>query len=233
MGDEKVAAQPAKGAGAEKKLSRDDSALISGVELVRFRNYFYRDGYRNTMKALLGAILVILCLLALVVYQFYTKPAPVYFATQTNGMLIQIQPLYEPLVDEETLLSWASRAAIAAFSFNFLDYQDDLQKMREYFTPGGFNNYLDALRQTGNLDTVIEKRLVVKGVVTEVPVIVQHGLIKGRYAWKMEIPMLVSYVSASETLKQPILVTMLIARVPTQDKPQGIAIAQFVAEDRR
>jgi intracellular multiplication protein IcmL len=128
---------------------------------------------------------------------------------------------------------WSSRAAIAAFSYNFLDYQDDLQQMRQYFTAAGFDNYLEALQQSGNLDTVLSKRLVVKGVVTEVPVIVQHGLIKGRYAWKIEIPMLISYVSANETLEQPILVTMLISRVPTKDKPQGIAIAQFVVEDRK
>lgn len=213
--------------------ANDGFDTVRGLELVRLRNHFYRDGYRNTMLALLGSIVVNMLLIFVVGFQYYAKPAPVYFATQTDGTLIEIQPLYEPLVDEEMLLMWSSRAAIAAFSYNFLDYQDDLQQMRQYFTPAGFDNYLEALQQSGNLDTVLSKRLVVKGVVTEVPVIVQHGLIKGRYAWKIEIPMLISYVSANETLEQPILVTMLISRVPTKDKPQGIAIAQFVVEDRK
>jgi intracellular multiplication protein IcmL len=217
----------------KEKQPSDGFDTVRGLELVRLRNHFYRDGYRNTMLALLGSILVNILLIVIVGFQYYLKPAPVYFATQTDGTLIEIQPLYEPLVDEEMLLMWSSRAAIAAFSYNFLDYQDDLQQMRQYFTPAGFDNYLDALQQSGNLDTVLTKRLVVKGVVTQVPVIVQHGLIKGRYAWKIEIPMLISYVSANETLEQPILVTMLISRVSTQDKPQGIAIAQFVVEDRK
>jgi intracellular multiplication protein IcmL len=215
------------------KPASDGFDTVRGLELIRLRNYFYRDGYRNTMTALLGSIVVNILLIAIVALQYYIRPAPVYFATQTDGKLIEIQPLYEPLVDEEMLLTWASRAGLAAFSYNFLDYQDDLQQMRQYFTPAGFDNYLTALQQSGNLETVLSKRLVVKAVVTEVPVIVQHGLIKGRYAWKIEIPMLISYVSASETIEQPILLTMLISRVSTQDKPQGIAIAQFVVEDRK
>ncbi len=217
----------------QAKSSSDGFDTLRGLELVRLRNYFYRDGYRNSMTALLGSLLINLLLIAIIAFQYYTKPAPVYFATQTDGKLIEIQPLYEPLVDEDMLLTWASRAAIGAFSYNFLDYQDDLQQMRQYFTPGGFDNYLEALQQSGNLETVLSKRLVVKAAVTQVPVIVQHGLIKGRYAWKIEIPMLISYVSANENLEQPILVTMLVTRVSTQDKPQGIAIAQFVVEDRK
>lgn len=217
----------------QRQQSPDGFDTVRGLELVRLRNHFYRDGYRNTMLALLGSIVVNMILICLVGLQYYMRPAPVYFATQTDGKLIEIQPLYEPLVDEEMLLTWSSRAALAAFSYNFLDYQDDLQQMRQYFTAAGFDNYIAALQQTGNLDTVLEKRLVVKAVVTEVPVIVQHGLIKGRYAWKIEIPMLISYVSANESIDQPVMVTMLVTRVSTQDKPQGIAIAQFVVEDRK
>lgn len=219
-----VAAKPAATAKPQPK--------ISGLELVRFRNYFYRDGYRNCMGALLMSLAMNLILLTLTTILFFSKTPPVYFATQTDGSLIAIQPLDMPMIDQEALITWATRAAVASYSFNFLDWQNDLQNAQQYFTSSGFNNFVDALKASGNLDTVVAKRLVVQATVVDVPRIVQQGIIKGRYAWKIQIPMLVKYMSASEELRQPILVTMLVARVPTTQKPQGIAIAQFVVEDR-
>lgn len=205
---------------------------ISGLELVRFRNYFYRDGYRSGMTALLMSLVLNLVLIVMVIVLLLSKTPPVYFATQTDGSLIAIQPLDMPMVDQDMLITWATRAAVSSYSFNFLDWQNDLQNAQQYFTSSGFNNFVTALKSSGNLDTVVAKRLVVQATVVDVPRIVQQGIIKGRYAWKIQIPMLVKYISASEELRQPILVTMLVARVPTTQKPQGIAIAQFVVEDR-
>lgn len=206
---------------------------VSGLELVRFRNFFYRDSYRKSMTVLLMSMGLNLALVALVLVQFFTKPSPVYFATQSNGSLIEIQPLNEPIVDQNMLITWATRAAVASYSFNFVDWQNDLQDVQQYYTETGFKNFTEALKNSGNLDTVVAKRLVVQATVVDVPRIVQQGLIQGRYAWKIQIPMLIKYTSASEELRQPVLVTMLVARVPTTQKPQGIAIAQFVVEDRQ
>jgi len=206
---------------------------VSGLELVRFRNFFYRDGYRKSMTVLLMSMGLNLALVVLVCIQFFTKPSPVYFATQSNGSLIAIQPLDQPIVDQDMLIVWATRAAVASYSFNFVDWQNDLQNVQQYYTETGFKNFTEALKNSGNLDTVVAKRLVVQATVVDVPRIVQQGLIKGRYAWKIQIPMLIKYTSASEELRQPVLVTMLIARVPTTQKPEGIAIAQFVVEDRQ
>ena len=230
---QKAAPGPAAAADPAAAKAQAAQAKVSGLQLVRFRNYFYRDGYRKSMSALLLSLTVNLALMAIIVFQFMSKPAPVYFATQTNGSLIEIQPLTEPLIAQETLLTWATRAAVTAYSFNFVDWQNDLNNAQQYFTATGFKNFVDALKASGNLDTVVAKRLVVQATVVDVPRIIQQGLIQGRYAWKIQIPMLVKYTSASENLRQPILVTILVARVPTTQYPQGIAIAQFVVQDRQ
>lgn len=224
------AQKPAQAAGATQTKP---TQKISGLELVRFRNFFYRDGYRKTMSALLISLSLNIILIVLSIVLMLSSTPPVYFATQTDGSLVEIQPLDKPLVNEDMLLTWATRAAVSAYSFNFLDWQNDLQNVQQYFTSTGFQNFVEALQNSGNLDTVVAKRLVVQATVVDVPRIVQQGLIKGRYAWKIQIPMLVKYISANEELKQPILVTLLVARVPTTQKAQGIAIAQFVVEDRR
>ncbi len=206
---------------------------ISGLDLVRFRNFFYRDGYRKAMTGLLGSLGLNLILIILTIVLMISRTPPVYFATQADGSLVEIQPLDQPVVSDSMLLTWATRAAVSSYSFNFLDWQNDLQNVQQYFTSTGFKNFVDALQSSGNLDTVVAKRLVVQATVVDVPRVIQQGTIKGRYAWKIQIPMLIKYISANEELRQPVLVTLLVARVPTTQKPEGIAIAQFVVEDRR
>lgn len=206
----------------------------SGLEAVRFRNQFYRDGYRKVLSILLISFLVNAALVTFVYFLYVTRPAPTYFATAEDGTLKELVPLNQPYVNQEHLLSWASQAAIAAYSFNFLDYRSNLQSARQYFTPEGFDNFVKALDNSGNLQTVIKNRLVVKPVITDVPIIVKEGMIAGeRYGWRVQIPMLIQYVSASDKIEQPVLVTLLIVRVSTLTSSGGIAIASFVTEDRK
>jgi intracellular multiplication protein IcmL len=58
-----------------------------------------------------------------------------------------------------------------------------------------------------------------------------EGVINGRYAWKINLPMLITYESASDNIRQPVSVTMIVTRVSTLDTPKGIAIAQFYASE--
>jgi len=205
-----------------------------GVEAVRFRNNFYRDGYRRVLALLLISFLLNAGLAFIVYFQIATRPTPTYFATNEDGTLKELIPLNLPHVSQEQLLSWASQAALASYSFNFLDYRANLQSARKYFTPNGFDTFVKALDQSGNLQTVITRRLVVKPVITDVPIILREGMINNqRYGWRIQIPMLVQYVSASDKIEQPILATLLVVRVSTLDSSQGIAIESFVTEDRK
>jgi len=203
------------------------------VELVRMRNNFYRDSYRRVTIILLLSMLLNFLLAGGIYYLYKTKPQPIYFATNENGSLLQMIPLDQPYITDDQLLRWSVEAATAAYSFNFLDYQNNLQQARKYFTEEGFKNYYEALQNSGNLSTVQDKRLVVKATVSDIPLITTKGMLNGRYVWKVQVPMIVRYVSAGAEFKQPILVELLIGRVSTLDSAAGVAIAQFVVTDRK
>ena len=51
----------------------------------------------------------------------------------------------------------------------------------------------------------------------------------GKYTWKVSLPILVKYDSASNNYTQPLVIKMLIQRVPVLNNERGIAISQFVA----
>lgn len=198
------------------------------LTVVTLRNKFYKDSQRKVMLALLVALLVNLVLASMLVYILTHPPAPKYFATSINGRITPLFPLNEPNQSDSAVLQWANQAAIAAFTYNFVNYRDELQASSGFFTAEGWDQFLNALQQSNNLDAVKAKKLIVSAVATRAPIILQKGVLNGSYSWRVQMPILVTYQSASEFTQQNNVVTMLISRVSTLNSPRGIGISQFV-----
>lgn len=197
------------------------------VELVRLRNNFYRDNYRKLLTALLGAFVAIVLLVLMIVYLIMQRPAPVYFAMSANGRIEKLYPLSEPVVTAQSLLQFASEAAMSAYTFNFIDYRKQFMDSKQYFTDEGWNGFLQSLKDSGNLDAVKTRQLIVNAVPGGAPVVVQEGVLNGRYAWRVQMPLLVTYRSSSQTYHNSWMVTLLIERVSSVTYPRGIAISQI------
>ena len=195
---------------------------------VALRNNFYRDGQRKMILVLLVSIAANFVLALMLVYIIMHPPAPKYFATSINGRITPLFPLNEPNQSDSAVLQWANQAAIAAFTYNFVNYRTELQASSGFFTSDGWDQFLSALQQSNNLDAVKAKKLIVSAVATRAPIILQKGLLNGNYAWRVQMPLLVTYQSASEFSQQNNVVTMLITRVSTLNSPRGIGISQFV-----
>lgn len=193
------------------------------------RNEYYRDGFHKLFFALLISVILNLISCISVYYVYKHPPEPVYFATSVNGRIMPLVPLNEPNSSDGVILQWANIATVAAYSYNFVNYRTELQSASEFFTAEGWSTFLDALKESNNLEAVISKKLVVTAVATRSPVILQKGILSGRYSWRIQIPILVTYQSASEFSQQNLVVTMLVTRVSTLNNPKGVGIAQFVS----
>jgi intracellular multiplication protein IcmL len=198
------------------------------LEVVRLRSNFYRDNYRRLIVAVLAVIGLNFLLLGIIIYQYKTRPEPRYFATSADGRITPIYPLTSQVVTTSELLQWVNEAAVAAYSYNFSNYRKALQDASQYFTPEGWDKYQAALKSSRNLETVIQKKLVVSAEATGAPVIVDKGLLGDRYAWKVQMPLLVRF-QGNTNIETPLMVTLLVTRVSTLYVPKGIAIAQYIA----
>lgn len=196
---------------------------------VAMRNSFYRDGQRKLMFVLLVSMLGNFILSAMLAYIITHPPAPKYFATSINGRITPLVPLNMPNQSDAAILQWSNQAAIATFSYNFVNYRSELVAASGFFTADGWDQFISALGSSNNLDAVKVKKLVVSAVATSAPVILQKGILNGRYAWRIQMPILVTYQSASEFSQQHLNVTMLVTRVDTLNSPRGIGIAQFIS----
>lgn len=200
------------------------------LQIVQLRNNFYRDNYRKVVVILLLLIISNVILAGGVYYLFTHRPKPDYFATSPDGRITKLYPLSAPVISTSALLSWVTQAAVASYTYNFVDYRKQLQDASAFFTPDGWRNFEDALVKSRNLETVIAKKLVVTAVPTGAPVIVDRRVINGRFAWKVSMPVLVKYQSSSTSYQQALVLTIIVTRVPVLSDPKGIAISQFIAQ---
>lgn len=194
------------------------------LQAIMLRNNFYRDSYRRVLTVLLIVILINVGLCVLVYYLITTRPKPEYFATTTDGEIIRMYALSEPVVTSAELLQWATVAATTVNTYNFTNWRKALQDASDFFTPNGWREFQDSLKASNNLETVTAKKLSVTAVATGAPSILDRGVINGVYKWKVQIPLLLTYESAGTNISQPVVATMLITRTSTLETPRGIAI---------
>lgn len=199
------------------------------LEVVSLRRNFQRDGHRLVLFALLVSVVLNAALVGAFGYIVTHPPAPQYFATTINGRITPLIPLDQPNMPPSTLLQWANAAATAAYTYNFVNYRQELQSASEFFTPDGWREFLNALTSSTNLNAVIDKKLVVNAVATGAPVILDQGVINGTYTWTIQMPMLVVYQSVSQVARQNVMVKMVIQRISTLNSARGIGISSFVA----
>jgi len=207
--------------------TEQNEALVAVTE----RNAFYRDSYR---RVLIGLNLSIFCTIILVCAIFYiinNPPHPKYFATYADGKLVPLIPLNQPNMSEAALMQWTNTAVVAVNTYNFFNYRDQLQAASQYFTPDGWQAYLNKLKSSRNLNAVIEKKLVVSAVATRAPVILRQAIIDGSYNWLVQMPVLITYQSASQYSQESLIVTLGIKRISTLTDPNGIGIVSYAAAE--
>ncbi len=235
---------------AEEEMKQDKKVGYgirkSALEIVRLRNNYYRDSYRFLMGAVLA--LVVLCVLMMVIlfYLYTTRPEPRYFATNVVGGLVEIQPLTSPTLSDAALLSWSARAATAAYTLNYAQYQQQLEETKNtYFTDSGGQNFLDAIKASLNLQTVLQGFFVVTATVVQAPIILDRGIMTPAsgaktYAWQVQVPIRVQWTSQARSFSNMynVILTIVrttplidpVARQMNLDSLQGVGVQQFVAQ---
>lgn len=197
----------------------------------RVGNLLDRLEARLTISQAINIVLAIALALsgAAHLWVVYHPPQPQYFATTADGRIIPLIPVSEPYVSPETLVEWASKAVIRAYTLDYVHWREQLNTMRADFTDAGFLNHRQALEDAGTLEAVARRRLVSSVVTSAPPIIVNQGVLADRYVWKLEIPIAISYEGASKTSPaQRLIAEVLVVRVPTNQLARGIAIHQLI-----
>lgn len=190
-------------------------------------NAFYQRYYAHFIIGMMMVIVVLMLILGLVIYQVIDRPVPSFTAVAPDNAQMSLEAFNEPNLLPDTILRFASKAATLGYTFDLYNYQDQLAAVRPYFTDAGWQDYLNSVQ--GLLDTIVKNQLFVNGVVSGTPVISNEGELPGKgYTWRVQIPFLVTYTSASSSSTRNFYVVLTLVRVPTNVNPQGIGVDQFL-----
>lgn len=66
------------------------------LERIKAQKFFYRDNYRRACTGLWFALLIIILLSLTIFYLYLERPIPDYYATSSNGKLVQLSSYDTP-----------------------------------------------------------------------------------------------------------------------------------------
>lgn len=216
---------------ANSSASSVDAGLDHGVGLVRERFDWYKDRFRQMVSITLASVIVAVVSVTANI-MFITHPKPqIYFATTTDGRIIQMTPLTRPTLDETSLLNWVAKASVAPFNIDYLHYRSQLQALQPNFTASGWAKFVSAMSEK-LIPEVRDSRMLVSAVVSGSPVETVERIESGRLAQWIQVPIVVTYIVGSRTVVQNLLIKVVIIRGSVVKHPHGWAIQSFVPTTR-
>lgn len=197
------------------------------TETILARHELYRTAFKYSA---LANLVMAACLLAAVAFAWKgwtARPEPRYFATREDGGIIPLVAISNPFLNPGQVTNFAVEAVTHSFSTDFANWRDDMSEASEYFQrPEGWQSFLAALQSSGMLDFIRENR-VVSSAVANGAVIIEDGIdARGRYSWTVQVPLTVTYESASQRTSQSLLAEVVVARLPTWESPAAVGITR-------
>lgn len=216
---------------AQRDLSTTPRPMVDDIiatKMLRDATLLERVYLGSRLNIILSAALIV-ALIACVSLAL-RKPDIKYFATSSSGTIMPLNALDDPVMSVNQVLTWSTNAITKAYTFSFANYRQELQSSRDLFTKEGWEGFQSALQESGNLKAVVDSKFVTTAAPRGAPVVVGEGYVNGRYAWQIEVPILVTYQSANKRQTQDLLVQAIIVRRSELEHPQGIGIAQIIAQ---
>lgn len=197
------------------------------ITIANHANVFYQKHFYKLFIGLVVAMFLTVVLTVVLLLQLYYRPVPPFVAFVSNKQQMVLKSFDEPNLLSSTLTKWASKAVVTAYTYDFYNYERQLEMARPYFTEAGWESYRSSIQ--GLINTITQNKLFVNGIVFGPPVIANQGPLAGfSRAWRIQLPFLVTYQGAESAKTATFLVTIMVVKIPTNENPKGIAIDQFV-----
>jgi len=221
--------QEAQSAADSEEQSQSQTDTRWGAGLVVESRDWYRDKFRRVTLICLVLVLILAGSLVANAVQVVMRPSPRYFAVTDDLRIEQMQPLSKPAISQSGLFSWTTRKVTETLSLDFVHWRKKLMDVKPAYTEEAFSQLIGSLRDSGNLEMVQKKKLVMSATVQRSPVVKAKGMVKGRMTWKLEFPINLTYESSERVVSsQKLMCNVMVRRVPVIEHPRGVNIEQIV-----
>jgi intracellular multiplication protein IcmL len=186
-------------------------------------------------------LMLFISLLVSLFANFIMFPNPIeyrYIPISNTGLVLPQVPRSQPNHDDKYVTDWTVDAVTRLYSFDFVNYREQLQEAQRNLTISGWKSFETAMNDSGNFKAIIGNRFVLTAVPTGAGRVTAQGLIDGKeHSWTVEFPMLISYRSSIKDAKGNLKVTtqalkmaITVVRVPVFLNHTGLGIRAIVGE---
>lgn len=209
-------------------MSSDD---YGASESMMLRHQTYADGFRRMTILAAAAVVAGGLGLGFGVWALTRQPEPKYFATQKDGQILPLIPLDQPYLSDSQVSNFAVDCVSKTLTVSFAVWQKNLSDSQSCFTREGWDAMMKALEDSSTLEFIKTRRLDSVATVAGAS-IVERGRADARYAWRVKMPINLTFVSSSEKTNQQIEALVEIVRTPTYENVSGVAINRFIAQPK-
>ena len=146
-------------------------------------------------------------------------------------------PLEKPHRVGSEIANWVMAVVGEAMNFESNDYEAEIKQHSVVFDTIGLQQYREFLEVRGISKVASAENLTVTSYVEGVPLLLNEGVIKGRYRWLFRVPVVMTYMdrdmvtykrAREEPLSQRVSLNVQIGRVEsTGAKMDGLQVEQW------
>ncbi|MCY3878967.1 MAG: type IVB secretion system apparatus protein IcmL/DotI [Rhodobacteraceae bacterium] len=204
------------------------------AQYARLRYETWMRSHRLMTKAVIAMAVATALAVTAAFWALISKPEPRYFAARENGGILPLVPVSVPFLSDGEVTNFAVEAVTRALTMDFANWRSDLSGAAHYFErPVGWNSFLDALEGSGMLSYIRENRLVSTAVANGAVVVSSGPDGSKRYGWTVQIPLTITYESASELSRDSLIAEASISRLPTWEAPEAVGITRIIVRPGR
>lgn len=189
--------------------------------------YFGRWVNKKIFSVLLFLVVILFVSLSVNAYYALFRPKPVYFASTSDGRIIPMVPLSKPVRSQRWLINWSGKVVLDLLTMSAVNYNKSFLRVRDKFLPQTFDSLVKTFDDNGTKKYILDNRMDTYVVLESSPIVYQSGIISGQRAWKIQVPVLVTYTNGNGSSPKRFLVNMIVMRVPTSVNKNGVAISNF------
>lgn len=161
-----------------------------------------------------------------------------YIPVSTAGVILPQVPVGQANHDDKFVVDWTIDAVTRLYSFDFLNYREQLQDAQRNLTAVGWDNFQTAMAKSNNFNAILGNRFVLTAVPTGAGKVTSTSTIDGNFAWTVEFPMLISYRTSTvdpstrkaeaKTITDSLNMSITVTRVGVFLNHNGLGIRAIV-----
>ena len=210
------------------KLSQNGNKMF--IEIKARNRYFYIY-YRYSLIFLMVNMITFLISLLFFIYFINQTVPPRYIPT--DNQMRYFTPTPTNIIDrsDSDIQTFIMTTLTDLFAYDYINYNQQLNKSQDNFTGAGWNNFAVSLRESFILQNAKQNKWISSYQNLVIPTIIKKGVDEttGVAYWLTETKGKISYVSNGGTSHfDDVTIQMRIDRVSTLDKESGIGISRMI-----